>query len=43
MSTQQFVNYDNSVALTAEPEKVNRDALSTLKAPCCDDNTTYEC
>jgi hypothetical protein len=43
MSTQQFVYYYNSIALTAEPEKVNRDALSTLRAPCCDDNTMYEC
>lgn len=42
-NTQRFIDYYNSIALTPEQEKVRRDALSPLKAPCCDDNSMYTC
>jgi hypothetical protein len=42
-NTQQLIDFYDSMALTAEQKQVKRDALSTLKAPCCDDNTMYDC
>ncbi len=42
-NTQRFIGFYNSIPLTAEQEKVKRDALTALRAPCCDDNTMYDC
>ncbi len=42
-NTQRFIDYYNSITLTPEQERVKRDALSPLKAPCCDDNSMYTC
>ncbi len=42
-NTQQFIDFYNSVTLTAEQEQVKQDALGALRAPCCDDNTMYDC
>jgi hypothetical protein len=42
-NTQRFVDYDNTISLTAEQESTRRDALLPLKAPCCDDNSMYDC
>ncbi len=42
-NTQQFIDFYNSITLTAEQEQVKQDALTALRAPCCDDNTMYDC
>jgi hypothetical protein len=42
-NTQQFIGFHDSITLTAEQEKVKQDALTALRAPCCDDNTMYDC
>jgi hypothetical protein len=42
-NTQQFIDYHSAISLTPEQEKVKRDALTALRAPCCDDNTMYNC
>ncbi|UCC77909.1 MAG: hypothetical protein JSW37_05965 [Anaerolineales bacterium] len=42
-NTQRFIDYHDSITLTPEQETVKRDALSSLKAPCCDDNSMYTC
>lgn len=42
-NTQPFINFYNSITLTPEQEQVKQDALTALRAPCCDDNTMYDC
>ncbi len=42
-NTQRFIDYHDSITLTPEQATVKRDALSSLKAPCCDDNSMYTC
>jgi hypothetical protein len=42
-NTQRFMDYYNTISLTPEQESVRRDALLPLKAPCCDDNSMYNC
>jgi hypothetical protein len=40
---EEFIGYTKSIALTPEQEAVKREALSKLKAPCCDDNGLDTC
>jgi hypothetical protein len=42
-NTQRFIDFYTSVSLTTEQEETKRLALTALSAPCCDDNTMYEC
>lgn len=42
-NTQRFIDYYNAITLTSEQEGVMRGALQPLKAPCCDDNSMYDC
>jgi hypothetical protein len=42
-NTQQFIDYYEAAALTAEQESIKEDALLPLKAPCCDDNSMATC
>jgi len=42
-NTQRFIDYQDSITLTPEQERLKRDALGPLKAPCCDDNSMYTC
>ena len=42
-NTQRFIDYYNAITLTSEQEGVMRGALQPLKAPCCDDNSMYNC
>ena len=42
-NTQQFIDYYEAAALTAEQESTKEDALLPLKAPCCDDNSMATC
>ncbi len=40
---EEFLGYSKSIALTPEQEAIKREALSKLKAPCCDDNGLDTC
>jgi hypothetical protein len=42
-NTQRFINYYDTITLTPEQESTRRSALLPLKAPCCDDNSMYDC
>jgi hypothetical protein len=42
-NTQRFIDYYSNLSLTAEQEELKREALTALRAPCCDDNTMYDC
>lgn len=39
----EFHAYSKSIVLTPEQEAIKREALSQLKAPCCDDNGLDTC
>lgn len=43
VNAQGFIDYYNAVQLTPAQDRIKRDALTALKAPCCDDNTMNEC
>ena len=40
---EEFYGYSKSIVLTPEQEAIKREALSQLKAPCCDDNGLDTC
>ncbi len=40
---QEFMEYHDSITLSAEQEAVKKEALTALPAPCCSDNTAYTC
>ena len=42
-NTQTFIDHYEQVALTAGQQAIVDDALQTLKAPCCDDNSMATC
>jgi hypothetical protein len=42
-NTQRFIDYYDTITLTPEQESTRRDALLPLRAPCCDDNSMYNC
>ena len=42
-NTQGFIDYYESTALTADEQRRVDNALSPLKAPCCDDNPMSTC
>ena len=41
--TRQFIEWQQTIALTPEQEAVKREALEALPAPCCSDNSAYTC
>ena len=41
--TARFIEYNNSLELTAEQEAIKKEALTRIPAPCCSDNTAYTC
>lgn len=41
--TEEFMRYERTITLTPEQERIKRDALSALDAPCCSDETAYTC
>ena len=41
--TKEFIGYFQTIKLTAEQESVKREALSTLPAVCCSNNSAYTC
>ena len=41
--TQEFIEYYDSIQLSAAQEAVKKEALTALPAPCCSDNTAYTC
>ena len=42
-NTRQLIDYYNATVLTPDQERVMREALLPLKAPCCDDNSMDTC
>lgn len=40
---KEFIGYHNSIALTPEQEQIKSEALSTIPAPCCSDNSISTC
>lgn len=38
-----FLGYYKQYSLTPEQEAIKKEALSSMVAPCCDDNTMYTC
>jgi hypothetical protein len=41
--TREFIGYYQSISLTFQQEAIKKRALSTIPAPCCDDNSIYTC
>ncbi len=41
--TLEFIRYYETIQLTREQEAVKREALSSLPAACCADNSAYTC
>jgi len=41
--TEEFLRYEREIQLTPAQEKVKRDALLPLPAPCCSENSAYTC
>jgi hypothetical protein len=41
--TVQFIRYYEAIELTREQEAVKREALSSLPAACCSNNSAYTC
>ena len=41
--THEFIEYYDSIQLSAAQEAVKKEALTALPAPCCSDNTAYTC
>lgn len=41
--TQEFIDYNSSIALSEDEEEVKRSALEAIPAPCCSDNSAYVC
>jgi hypothetical protein len=39
----EFMEYEKTIVLTEEQEAIKREALSSLPAPCCNDNSAYTC
>ncbi len=42
-NTQQFIDWYNSITLSAEEQKARDEALGSLVAPCCDDFKMTSC
>jgi hypothetical protein len=42
-NTAQFIEYYNTHQLMAAQDAIKKDALTALRAPCCDDKTAYTC
>jgi hypothetical protein len=40
---KEFIVYYNSIALTPEQEQIKSEALSTIPAPCCSNNSISNC
>ncbi len=41
--TEEFIGYYTSIQLTGEQEKIKKDALTAIPAPCCKEFTQYTC
>jgi hypothetical protein len=41
--TAEFINYNNSIKLTPEQEKLKTDVLSKIPAPCCTEYSIATC
>ena len=41
--TRLYIEYYDTIELTAEQEAVKEEALTAIPAPCCSDNTAYTC
>lgn len=41
--TQQFIDYERTIQLTAAQKALRDEALSTIPAPCCSDNSAATC
>ena len=41
--TEEFIRHYETIELTPAQERVKRDALGPLPAPCCSDNSAYTC
>lgn len=40
---EKFISYHESITLNPEQEKVKKDALESIAAPCCKDFSMYTC
>ncbi len=41
--TRLYIEYYDTIELTAEQEAVKEEALTAIPAPCCSNNTAYTC
>mgnify|MGYP007073308492 CR=1 FL=1 len=41
--TAQFMEWERTIRLTPQQEAVKKEALSSIPAPCCSDNSAYTC
>ncbi len=41
--TKEFIDYNKSIVLTRDQEKIKQEALTSIAAPCCDDFTMATC
>jgi hypothetical protein len=41
--TKEFIGYNQSIQLTADQEKIKKEALTAIAAPCCSDFTIATC
>ena len=39
----QYIDYEQTIQLSAEEEAIKREALEAIPAPCCSDNSAYTC
>ncbi len=40
---RQFMEWERSIELTPEQERIKKAALEAIPAPCCSDNSAYTC
>ncbi len=41
--TRQFIEWEQTIKLTAAQEAIKKEALTALPAPCCSNNSAYTC
>ena len=41
--TRQFMGWYEEIRLTAAQERIKKEALGSIPAPCCNDNSAYTC
>ena len=41
--SREFMGWEKSISLTSAQERVKKQALESIPAPCCSDNSAYTC